>query len=54
MVFAVCHMKLETLQLKTCTSREACTVGGTSFVVVDLHLICPAEVIARSDIDVTS
>ena len=54
MIFAVSHVEFETFQLQTCTGRETSTVGGGPFAVTNLHLICPAEVIARSDIDVTS
>ena len=52
MVFAICHMEFETLQLKTCAGRESCPVGGGTFIVVDFHLISPTEVITRGNIDV--
>ena len=53
MIFAVGYMQFETLQLKTCTSREACPVRGGSIVVANLHLVGLTEVIPRSDIDIT-
>ena len=54
MIFAIGHMEFETLQLKTGTSRETSPVGRGSLAVVDLHLVGSAEVITRSNIDVTS
>ena len=54
MILSISQMEFEALQRETGTEREPRPMGRRAFVVADLHLIGPTEVITYSHVDMAA